>query len=66
MNFAANPVVAGLVPVISIGCLLTGIASFASAVRVGMAGTSPAMPGLENIAGVKPSCRAKVRHPRLF
>jgi hypothetical protein len=39
MNFAANPVVAGLVPVISIGCLLTGIASFASAVRVGMAGT---------------------------
>ena len=38
----------GLVPAIAIGCLLTGIASFVSSVRVGMAGTSPAMTRLES------------------
>ena len=32
----------------SIGCLLTEIAPFASSVRVVMAGTSPAMTGLES------------------
>jgi hypothetical protein len=31
---------------IPIGFLLTGIASFASSVRVGMAGSSPAMTGV--------------------
>jgi hypothetical protein len=40
---AANPVIAGLVAAICIECLLTGMASFASSVRVGMAGTSPTM-----------------------
>src|ERR1700733_5518733 len=38
----------GFVPAISIGCMLTGIASFGSSVRVGLAGTSSAMTGLES------------------
>ena len=38
----------GLDPVISIECLLTGITSFVSFVRVAVAGTSPAMTALES------------------
>ena len=49
---AANPVIAGLVAAICIECLLTGMASFASSVRVGVAGTCPgtcpAKTGLES------------------
>jgi hypothetical protein len=38
----------GLDPVIFIGWLLTGIASFVNSVRVEMAATSPATTGLES------------------
>ena len=38
-------IIGWLVLAIFIGCLLTGIASFASSARVGMAGTCPAMTG---------------------
>ena len=43
-----TPVMAGLDPAISIGCLLTGVAFFVNSMRVRMAGTSPAMTGLES------------------
>jgi hypothetical protein len=39
---------AGLVPAIPIECLLTRIASFATSVRVEMAGTLPAMTALDS------------------
>jgi len=42
---AAAPVMAGLDPAISFGCLLNGTTPFAKWVQVEMAGSSPAMTG---------------------
>jgi hypothetical protein len=50
----SNAVMAGLNPIISIGWLLSGIASFAYCYGLVMAGSSPAMTGAPAMTGGRP------------